>query len=147
MGHVITFSRSVDAPPDALFARLTDISALPTWNSAIREIVELPETLVPGAQWKVRLHAMGSTWVSKSEVVELDRPGRRFTYRSQSDDGNPSFADWAWAVDPAAPGSNVTVTVDVHPKTFLRKNLLIRLRKPFLRKEMETSLAKLADLT
>ena len=145
MGHVITVSRSVDASPDAVFARITDVGALPSWNTAIREVVEQPETLVPGAGWKVKVHALGSTWVSKSEVIELDQSERRFAYRSQSDDGNPSYADWTWAVDPVASGSKVTVTVDANPKSLLRKYFLIRLRKPSLRKEMEASLAKLSD--
>lgn len=145
MGHIITFSRNIEASPDALFARLTDVAVLPSWNRAIREVFQQPETLVPGAIWKVRIHAQGATWTSKSELIELDRVSRRFSYRSQSDDGNPSYADWAWAVDAVASGSKVTVTVDINPKTFLRRHLLIRVRKPGLRKEMETSLAKLSD--
>jgi hypothetical protein len=35
------------------------------------------------------------------------------------------------------------VTVDINPLTFWRKHLLIRIRRPALRKEMQASLAAL----
>lgn len=146
MGHVMTFSRVMNASPDAVFDRIVDVEALPSWNGAIREVVERPDSLAPGAVWKVKIHAVGSTWVSKSEVTALDRAGHRFAYRSQSDDGNPSYADWNWKVDSEAGGSEVTVAVDANPKSFFRKYLLIHVRKPSLRKEMQASLAKLSEL-
>jgi uncharacterized protein YndB with AHSA1/START domain len=146
VGHMITFSRVIGAPPDAVFNRVVDVDALPTWNGAIREVVERPDSLAPGAVWKVKIHALGSTWVSRSEVTALDRADRRFAYRSQSDDGNPSYADWNWKVDSETGGSQITVTVDANPKSFFRKYLLIHVRKPSLRKEMQVSLAKLSEL-
>ncbi len=144
MSHIGTFSGHVDASPETVFSRIIDVGRLPSWNAAIRKVVQQPETLSPGAIWKVEIHALGSTWVSKSEVLELDRPARRFSFRSQSDDGNPSYADWTWAVDADDTGSKVTVSFDLNPRTFLRKYFLIHIRKPGLRKEIEASLASLA---
>jgi uncharacterized protein YndB with AHSA1/START domain len=134
----------VDASPAAVFDRLTDIARLPEWNEAITDVVELPAQLAPGTVWKVRLHALGQTWVSRSSLVELDESRGRFRYRSQSDDGNPSYADWSWTVQPEGTGANVTVTVDLHPRTFWRKYLLVHLRRPALRKEMRASLLALS---
>jgi hypothetical protein len=93
--------------------------------------------------WKVRLHALGQSWVSKSRVSTLDPVVGRFAYRSQSDDGNPSYADWEWLVEPDQGGSSVTVTVDLNPITFWRKHLLIRIRLPMLQKEIRDSLSAL----
>jgi hypothetical protein len=50
--------------------------------------------------WKIRLHALSQTWVSRSQVSAIDPVAGLFTYRSYADDGNPSFADWEWRVEP-----------------------------------------------
>src|SRR5262249_41094453 len=82
----------VEGPPTAVVERITDIARLPEWNDAIVEVVEQPVELGPGAVWKVRVRALGQTWVSKSMLLELDRAEGRFRHRSKTDDGNPSFA-------------------------------------------------------
>jgi Polyketide cyclase / dehydrase and lipid transport len=145
MGLRESASARVDALPEAVLSVVTSVSRLPEWNPAITEVVEAPERLEPGTVWRVRVHALGQSWVSKSEVIALDPAARRFAYRSQSDDGNPSYADWEWHVEPDGDGSRVTVTVDLNPLTFWRKHLLIRIRRPALRKEMQESLAALGS--
>lgn len=134
---------SVTSAPADVFRTVTDITRLPEWNKAILEVVELPDQLDKGSLWKVRVRAMGQSWVSKSTLTELDPESSRFAYRSQSDDGNPSFADWVWHIEPDGAGSRVTVTVDLNPRTFWRKHLLIKIRRTGLRKEMRESLAAL----
>jgi uncharacterized protein YndB with AHSA1/START domain len=126
-----------------VFGFLTDVSKLPTWNQAITDVVNAPNPLAPGAEWKVRIHALGQTWVSKSRVSALEPERLCFSYRSQSDDGNPSYADWAWQVEPDRDGSIVSVTVDLSPATFWRKHLLVKIRRPSLRNEMRNSLVAL----
>jgi hypothetical protein len=127
-----------------VFNLVTDVSRLPEWNRAITEVVEAPERLDSESVWKVRVHALGQSWVSKSRVSALDPAAGRFAYRSQSDDGNPSYADWEWHIEPTEGGSMVTVTVDLNPVTFWRKNLLIKIRRRPLRNEMQDSLTALA---
>jgi hypothetical protein len=80
-------------------------------NLEIPEVVESPAELAVGAEWVVTIHAMKTRWNSRSRVLELDRDRGCFAYRSQSDDGNPSFADWRWQLDPDAAGTRVTVEV------------------------------------
>ena len=143
MGRRESVSARIPASPAAVFDVVADVSNLPEWNRAITEVVEAPAPLDVGSVWKVRLHALGQSWVSKSTVSVLDPVSGRFAYRSQSDDGNPSYADWEWHVEPAGSGSVVTVTVDLNPTTFWRKHLLVRIRRPALRKEMHESLASL----
>jgi hypothetical protein len=135
---------TVEAPVAAVMARVTDIAGLPDWNRAITAVTEEPPALTDGAIWKVRIHALGSTWISKTTLVELDETKGLFRYRSETDDGNPSYADWEWLVTPLPTGSKVTVSVELHPQTFWRKHLLVSIRRPALRKEMQTSVEALA---
>jgi len=88
MGKQVSVSAPVAATPAAVFGLVTDIASLPRWNAAITEVVELPAHLEIGSQWKVKLHALGQSWVSKSQVSAIDPATGRFAYRSQSDDGN-----------------------------------------------------------
>jgi hypothetical protein len=139
-----TLTTRIDAAPALVFGRLVDIERLPDWNHAITEVVERPSELTPDAVWKVRLHALGQSWVSKSTLIELDESQRRFRYRSQTDDGNRSYADWEWSVEPDGTGAQVSVAVELHPLTFWRKHLLVHIRRPALRKEMQASLTTLS---
>ena len=139
-------TRLDDAPPK-VFERVVDIRRLPEWNRAITEVVEQPSELAPGSVWKVRLHALGQSWVSVSTLVKLDEASWRFCYRSQTDDGNPSYAEWEWHVEPDADGSRVTVTVDLYPITFWRKHLLAKVRRPALRREIRGSLQALGHVS
>jgi uncharacterized protein YndB with AHSA1/START domain len=136
-------SALVSATPDKVFSLVTDPSKLPSWNRAIVELTEGPVCLEPGSVWKVRIRAKGISWVSKSQVATLDPASGQFAYRSQSDDGNPSYADWDWQIEPDDDGSRVTVGVDLNPATFWRKHVLVQLRRPALRKEITESLESL----
>lgn len=135
-----TASAHIDATPTVVFSFLTDLSRLPEWNQAITEVDAVPAQLSCGAVWKVRLHALGQSWVSRSRVDEIDPEARRFSYRSQTDDGNPSYADWVWLVEDDGDGCNVVVSVVLEPMTFWRKHLLVKIRRPALRREMAGSL-------
>jgi Polyketide cyclase / dehydrase and lipid transport len=139
-----SFTTRVDTAPALLFARLVDIGRLPEWNHAITEVVERPSELTSGAVWKVRLHALGQSWVSKSTLIELDEAQRRFCYRSQTDDGNRSYADWEWTVQPDGSGAQVAVAVELRPLTFWRRYLLVHIRRPALRNEIRASLRALS---
>jgi hypothetical protein len=138
-------SEVVATSPDSLFRTLTDIGGLPSWNEKMTSVVERPATLEVGAEWVVEFHVLGRTWRSRSTVEELDLVGRRFVYRSGTDDGNPSRARWAWEVTGDPAGSRVTVSWDLHPVTFWRRVLLVRIRGAQLaRTEVPASLAALA---
>lgn len=143
MGIRESATATIKSDPAGAFRTVTDIKRLPEWNQGIVEVVELPDQLNEGSIWKVRVRAMGQSWVSKSTVTELGPESGRFAYRSQSDDGNPSFADWVWHIEPDGAGSRVTVTVDVNPLTFWRRHLFVKIRRMGLRKEMWASLTAL----
>jgi uncharacterized protein YndB with AHSA1/START domain len=136
---------TVSSPASDVFGLLTDIDRLPEWNSIIVKVVERPETLSPGSEWVVQLKAMGNSWPSRSTIEEHDPHGHVFAYRSCTDDGNPSYARWRWAVEPAADGgSRVSVSWELHPKTFWRRALLVRIRSRQLQREVPASIESLA---
>lgn len=140
-------STVVPAPPDVVFATMTDIARLPAWNTVMTSVVDHPTTLDVGAEWVVEFRVLGRTWRSRSTLEELDVAGRRFAYRSATDDGNPSYARWAWTVTEDPAGSRVTATWDLHPVTFWRRTLLVRVRsRQLARRELPASLAALTVL-
>ena len=140
-----TVSEVVAAPAAEFFALACDLDRLPEWNEIIQAVVERPPAMTPDAEWVVELRAMGNRWRSRSRVLELDEAGRRFVYRSQTDDGNPSYALWSWGVDGDGAGSRVTVSWELHPKTFWRRVLLGRVRNHQLRNEVRGSIRAAAQ--
>src|SRR4051812_36853935 len=88
----------VAVDPHTLFERVTDIDRLPEWNQLIQRVVEHPEMLALDSEWVVELKKFGSKWNSRSRVEEHDRAALRFAYRSQTDDGNPSYVTWTWEI-------------------------------------------------
>ncbi len=145
MKHRVT--STVAAPPDAVFDLITDLDRLPEWNANMTTVVERPPALTPGTEWVVEFRAMGQTWRSRSRLESFEPKRRGFTYRSGTDDGNPSYALWRWEVTEGGhPGeSRVTVGWDLHPATFWRKVLLGPVRHRQLRRtEVPGSIAALS---
>jgi uncharacterized protein YndB with AHSA1/START domain len=140
-------TRTLSAPQDEVFEIVTDPSRLPSWNDGIAQVIDAPNHLEPGSEWRVRLQVLGRAWVSRSTVSRIDPAKGYFSYRSHTDDGNPSFADWVWNIAPDPEGCRVDVSVSLHPLTFWRKHVLVRVRQPLLRREMERSLAALDEFT
>ena len=138
----------VGTTPDDVFRTLTDVALLPDWNAAISAVVEQPDRLDVGEQWVVVMHALGRTWRSRSVVESIDPLGRVFAYRSVTDDDNPSCALWTWVVVDHADGALVTVACELHPQTFWRRVLFVRIRsRQLARTELTRSLAALAIAT
>jgi uncharacterized protein YndB with AHSA1/START domain len=139
--------RFVPAPPDAVFAVITDVDRLPEWNDIIQRVEEKPPALVEGAEWVVRVRPPGMPgWNSRSTVLAIDPDARRFRYRSRTDDGNPSYGDWAWDVRPTDGGSTVRCSWELHPVTRTRRLLLSRVRNRALRREVPVSIDAIARL-
>jgi hypothetical protein len=136
-------TQSIDVPAGDVFALVTDAARLPEWNGIITRVVEAPAALSVGAEWVVELKAMGSSWKSRSRVLVLDLAARRFEYRSQTGDGNPSYGNWRWDVADHGESATVSVSWDLHPQTFWRRTLLGRIRHRQLRSEVRSSVQSL----
>ncbi|MFF2502692.1 SRPBCC family protein [Streptomyces sp. NPDC058067] len=141
-------SASFRAPPDDVFALVTDLDRLPEWNRAVTEVLDRPAALAPGAEWVVRVRPAGlPSWRSRSWLEELDPQRRVFRHRSKADDKNPSHAEWLWQVDEEPEGSRLTVSWELHPMTAGRKFLAAPLRgRMLVTSEVPDSLAALARM-
>jgi uncharacterized protein YndB with AHSA1/START domain len=138
---------TVPAPPAAVFEAFTDIDRLPEWNRTIQRVVERPDALTEGAEWLVAVKPPGMPeWLSRSQTVEHDQVEHRFRYRTCTDDGNPSWAIWEWRAEAAGTGSTVTVSWELHPKTFARRVIFSRVRNRALRREAQASIEALRSI-
>lgn len=141
-----TITAHVDAAPDDVFETIVDPHRLPDWNRAIARVLDAPAALAAGDEWVVEMHAMGQRWPSRSRLHVIDPATRQFSYRSNTDDGNPSYAEWSWQVRDDPGGSVVTVSWQLNPKTFWRRALLVRIRaRQLIKTELPTSLSALAS--
>lgn len=139
-------SARVAADPGSIFDVITDLQRLPEWNDAIERVVEAPSALTDGAEWVVTMHpARGMKWNSRTRLVKLDPVHYQFSYRSGTDDDNPSYALWHWDVSPASTGSEVTVSWEAHPETVGRRLLAAPLRRRMLEREVAKSLDALSN--
>jgi hypothetical protein len=136
----------LDAAAEQVFAVLTDVMRLPDWNEHIHHVIEPADgPLVEDTEWVIQMRAMGTRWPSRSHATVVDPDAGRFEHTTRSDDGNPSYAMWSWQVRPDGPGSELTVSWAVYPRSFWRRALLARLRRPVLEAEVRASLAGLND--
>lgn len=135
-----SITETIDAPAAKVFALVSDLNRLPEWNALIQRVVERPTEMARDAEWVVEMRAMGNTWNGRSRVVEYDPGALRFCYRSQTDDGNPSYGLWTWTAQDAGPqAATLKVTWELHPKTFARRALLARVRHRQLQREVRES--------
>ena len=134
------------AAADALFAALVDVDRLPEWNARIHHVIEGPAPASPeaeGTEWVVQMRASGGRWPSRSRALVVNPVAHRFKYETHTDDGNPSFALWSWQVTPVDAGCELMMTWAVYPRTWGRRLLGARIRRPALINEVRTSLAGL----
>ena len=143
-GHA---SAEVAMPAAQVFTALTDVDRLPEWNARIAHVIEpLSEPMAAGAVWVIRMKIPSppASWPSRATCTAYDAEALVFAHRSMTDDGNPSFVVWRWKVVPvSATSSRVEVTWSVNPRTFWRRLLLARLRRPQLVREVGASLQAL----
>jgi len=142
-----TASTTVRADARAVFGLITDIARLPEWNAAVERILELPPRVVNGEEWVAVIHPRRMpAWKSRSRIEEVDPGDLRFRYTSRNEDGNPSYAEWAWEVAPRDDHTDVTVRWDVHLKTIDRKVIAAPIRRRALAREVPASLRALGTV-
>ena len=143
--HEGSVTERLAVAPDALFELITTAGRLPEWNEHIHHVVDAPYGPTREVdEWVVEIRALGKRWNSRSRIEKVDPDKCLFAFRSQSDDDNPSFARWRWEVVPVEDGTEVTVSWELHPKTFWRRFLGARIRHHQLKEEVRSSL-RVAD--
>jgi len=74
--HALT----IDAPPEAVWAVLTDFASYPEWNPFVRKV---EGTFALGEVVELEVQLGDETWNVKQKIVELE-PGRGYAWTSRS---------------------------------------------------------------
>jgi uncharacterized protein YndB with AHSA1/START domain len=101
--HVASVSARYAAPPEALWATLTDVAAFPQWRNDLRRVELLPDE---NGQRGWREH--GKNDVITYRVVTSDPPRRLVT--RIADENLPYGGTWTYELAPADAGTRLTIT-------------------------------------
>ncbi|MEU5717571.1 SRPBCC family protein [Streptomyces sp. NPDC020403] len=84
----------VDAPPDAVYRLISDVSLIETWSPSADDVLYAPgDGPWAGAWFSGRNHRNGRSWVTRSQVVRAD-PGTAFAFVvGGAEDG---IVRWSW---------------------------------------------------
>lgn len=92
----------VDAPPERVWALLTDLSRMPDWSPELVRMVPLKRGGLRVGQWYLGINKRKAVvWPTRSVVAEVE-PGRRLTWDTRS-----SGARWIWELVPEGDGTRV----------------------------------------
>ena len=100
--HVATRSARLSAPPDSVWATITDVAAFPSWRPGVTATELLPERN-GHVVWRETSGSDNITF----ELVESDPPRRMV---SRIDSGLPFGGDWVYELSPADQGTRLTIT-------------------------------------
>lgn len=96
--HTATRSITIPAPPAAVFALITDVSAAPSWRGDVKRV-----TLLPDANGRNRYTENEGGDAITYEVVESVAPSRRVT--RIVGEGLPFGGTWTIAIEPRSVSS------------------------------------------
>ena len=92
----------VDAPPERVWALLTDLSRMPDWSPELVRMVPLKRGGLRVGQWYLGINRRKAVvWPTRSVVAEVE-PGKRLTWDTKS-----SGARWIWELVPEGEGTRV----------------------------------------
>ncbi len=104
---------TVAAPPERVWALLTDFSRMPEWSPELVRMVPLKAGGLRVGQWYLGVNRRkAAVWPTRSVVSALD-PGRTVAWDTTS-----SGARWIWELEPTAEG---TATRVVHRRPVPRR--------------------------
>jgi uncharacterized protein YndB with AHSA1/START domain len=103
----IQVSREIDAPPEAVYAAIADVTRMGEWSEECYgcEWHEGFEGPVIGAVFDGHNRTADHEWTTQGTVTEAD-PGRRFAFEC-SMYGVP-YSTWAYQIEPTAGDCSVT---------------------------------------
>ena len=101
---------TIAAPPDKVWALITDTSRMPDWSPELVRMVPLKRGGLRVGQWYLGINRRGAVvWPSRN-VVALVEPGSRVAWDTTS-----SGARWIWELEPADPAGASTRVVHRRP--------------------------------
>jgi uncharacterized membrane protein len=130
----------VERPPEEVFAYLTDLSSVPSWQSGAVEVREPEGPLGVGTSYVQVLKFLGRRIETTLEVVAFE-PGRRFSLKTLS---GPIPFEVEHTLEPAGDGTRLRVTLEGEPAGFFRlaEPLVERNAQRQLEQDFETLKAK-----
>jgi uncharacterized protein YndB with AHSA1/START domain len=102
-GHVATRSATFAAPPDAIWAAITDVDKFPSWRSDVKTVQRLPDRdgrvawVEEGSSGRITL------------AVEKSLPPQQLVLRI-ADPDLPFGGSWTYDLAPAPGGTTLTIT-------------------------------------
>ena len=100
----------VDAPPERVWALLTDLSRMPSWSPELVLMVALKPGGLRLGQWYLGVNRRkAAVWPTRN-VVALLEPGRVLAWDTTS-----SGARWIWELTPEGPDGAATRVVHRRP--------------------------------
>ena len=101
---------TVEAPPERVWALLTDFARMPEWSPELVRMVPLKPGGLRVGQWYLGINRRkAAVWPTRSVVTTLE-PGRTVAWDTTS-----SGARWIWELSPAGPDDTSTRVVHRRP--------------------------------
>jgi uncharacterized protein YndB with AHSA1/START domain len=125
MVEKLRVSRDIAAPPEAVYAAISDVTRMGEWSEECHtcEWHEGFDGPVVGATFDGHNRHGDNEWTTQGKVVEAD-PGRAFVFECSMFDFH--YSTWGYVIEPTATGSRVTEwNEDLRPESAmeLSKNI------------------------
>jgi uncharacterized protein YndB with AHSA1/START domain len=115
----LELSRDIAAPPDRVYAALSDVTRMGEWSEECHacEWHEGSEQPVVGATFDGHNRSGEHEWTTQGRVIEAD-PGRAFAFECSMMEFH--YSTWGYRIEPIASGSRVTEwSEDLRPASVL----------------------------
>jgi uncharacterized protein YndB with AHSA1/START domain len=112
----ISVSKDICAPPDEVWAIVTDLPRMGEWSHENEggEWIKGATGPVPGARFKGTNGNGSKSWTTEATVLDAE-PGRRFSFRVAV--GPIKVAEWSYSIEPTPAGCRVTESwIDRRPR-------------------------------
>jgi uncharacterized protein YndB with AHSA1/START domain len=146
---VVTVERTIPAPPEAIFALLSDARRHHDIDGSGTVVAAKgdPEPLQLGSKFGMSMK-MGLPYSMVSTVVEFE-PNRRIAWQTHGPTPIGKYVAgriWRYEIEPVAGGSLVRESWDISKESALTRGL-VRRGADHTRKNMEATLARIEELT
>ncbi len=119
MTNRIEITRDIAAPPEDVWAAITDISRMGEWSDECHtcEWHEGSDAPVVGASFDGHNRNGDKEWTTQAKIIEAE-PGRSFAFECSMMDFH--YATWGYRIEPTETGSRVTEwSEDLRPESAL----------------------------